>query len=297
MSKGKVFAGARTQAKKITREMRRAGQIAGLGTARTYQDGLKLVHDWMRQNGGGALSELSIKRARKFLNERATQVSQPTLDRDRQAIQALLQQSGKLGHDQKLEVIKAVRQQQLTPRAYTPEQIIAIRDRLAPHNALALDLAYAAGLRAHELLTLSRVDEASPDQRPVDPAKFVGRENHTRYIVKGKGGLAREVSLPNQLARQLEELRLDQPRIVRDRGILYQQRYAIGGGQALSQAFSTASRAVLGYSTGFHGVRHSYAQQRHYEAQRLVGDPERALRIVSQELGHFRQEITEVYLR
>lgn len=84
---------------------------------------------------------------------------------------------------------------------------------------------------------------------------------------------------------------------MRDRGILYQQRYAIGGGQALSQSFSTASRAALGFSNGIHGVRHSYAQQRHYEAQLLLGDPERALRVVSQELGHFRPQITEVYLR
>lgn len=113
----------------------------------------------------------------------------------------------------------------------------------------------------------------------------------------GKGGLAREVSIPNELATRLEAVRLNEPRTVRDRGVLYRQHYAVGGGQALSQAFSAASKAVLGYSTGIHGVRHSYAQQRHYELQRLTGDPERALRIVSQELGHFRPEITQVYLR
>lgn len=294
---GRTFAKGRTQARRATREMHKNGQIAGIGTARTYADGLKNVHEWMRKNGGGSLQELSAKRARQYLAERAQQVGQSTLDRDRQALQSLLKQTGRLTAEQRLPVVQAVRQQELTPRAYSPEQVRVTRERLAPHNALALDIAHAAGLRAHELFTLARCEEASPDPRPADPEKFAGRDDHTRYIVIGKGGLAREVSIPNDLAAQLEALRLDQPRNVRDRGILYQQRYAIGGGQALSQAFSSASKAALGFSTGLHGVRHSYAQQRQYEASLRLGDPQRALEIVSQEMGHFRPEITDVYLR
>lgn len=297
MTKVKTFAKSKTQSKKVARTLFQRGNVAGLGTARTYAEGLKLVSDWMRKNGGGSLEQLSIKRARQYLAERATQVGQSTLDRDRQAIQSLLQLTGKLGSDQHLKVIQAERQQDLQPRAYTPDQVQAIRERLSPHNALGLEVAQAAGLRTHELFTLARRDELTPDQRPADVEKFAGRDDHTRYVVTGKGGLAREVSIPNELAARLEEVRLDEPRTVRDRGILYLQNYAVGGGQALSQAFSAASKAVLGYSTGIHGVRHSYAQQRHYELQRLTGDPERALQIVSQELGHFRPEITQVYLR
>lgn len=297
MAKGRTFAKSKTQAKKAARNLFQRGNVAGLGTARTYGEGLKLLGDWMRKNGGGSLEQVSIKRARQYLAERATQVSQSTLDRDRQAIQALLQHTGKLGSDQHLKVIQAERQQNLQPRAYTPEQVHTIRERLAPHNALGLEVAQAAGLRTHELFTLARRDELTPDQRPADSEKFGGRNDHTRYVVTGKGGLAREVSIPNELATRLEAVRLNEPRTVRDRGVLYRQHYAVGGGQALSQAFSAASKAVLGYSTGIHGVRHSYAQQRHYELQRLTGDPERALRIVSQELGHFRPEITQVYLR
>lgn len=297
MAKGRTFAKSTTQAKKAARNLFQQRTVASLGTARTYGEGLKLLGDWMRKNGGGSLEQISIKRARQYLAERATQVSQSTLDRDRQAIQALLQHTGKLGSDQNLKVIQAERQQNLKPRAYTPEQVHAIRERLAPHNALGLEIAHAAGLRMKELRTLARRDELVPHQRPADNDKFAGRENHTIYVVNGKGGLIREVSIPNELAERLEAVRLDEPRTFRDRKIVYQQRYAIGGGHALSQAFSAASKTVLGYSTGIHGVRHSYAQQRHYELQRLTGDPERALRIVSQEIGHFRPEITKVYLR
>lgn len=298
--KGKTvtFAKPATQAKRVCVEMFKGGKIDSLGTSRTYQDGLTRFGEWLRDHRCGALQDAaSVGRAARFLEERAKQVGQKTVDRDRQAVQALLRHTGKLAPDERLPVIQAERQQELHPRAYTPEQVHEIRRRMTPHNALGLEVAHAAGLRAHELFTLARLDEVRPDPRPADPAKFVGHNDHTRYVVTGKGGLTREISIPNHLVERLEALRLDEPRTVRDRGVLYQQRYAVGGGQALSQSFSAASKAALNYSTGLHGVRHSYAQQRHYESQLLLGDPERARQVVSQEVGHFRPEITEVYLR
>lgn len=299
--KGKrhTFAKPATQAKRCCVQMFKRGAIASIGTSRTYIDGLTRFGEWLRDNRCGAITEAaSVARAERFLAERAQQVGQKTLDRDRQAVQALLRHMRTIDSTQRLPFFKAERQQALQPRAYTPEQVKEIRGRMAPHNALGLEISHAAGLRAHELLTLVRRDEATPDQRPADDAKFSGRDNdHTRYVVTGKGGLAREVAIPDHLAERLEAARLAEPRTVRDRGVIYIQQYAVGGGQALSQSFSTASTTALGYSTGLHGVRHSYAQQRQYEAQLLVGDPERAMRIVSQELGHFRPQITEVYLR
>lgn len=310
----KTFAKPKTQANRATKKMWLDRDLAGLGSSRTYSERLTVLGTWMKQNGGGALQDLTFKRAKQYLALRATQVSQKTLDADRQAIQALLRQTGKLGKDQALRdtvrlspkgvdvppkttVIKSAIPQQLKPRAYSPEQVHALKQRMAPHNSLSVEIAHAAGLRAHELFTLARLDELAPDKRPADSAKFAGREAHSRYVVTGKGGLTREVSIPSRLAERLEAVRLDQPRMVRDRDILYQQRYQVGGGQALSQAFSSASKAALGFSNGIHGVRHSYAQQRQYETSLLLGDPERALEIVSQEMGHFRPEITTVYLR
>ena len=112
----------------------------------------------------------------------------------------------------------------------------------------------------------------------------------------GKGGLVRLVRLPDDLAERLEERRLDRPAPVTDRGIRYLSRYDVGGGEAWSRSFSRASHGALGWSRGAHGVRHGYAQQRMAELQRhLVYDD--ALEVVSQELGHFRPEITEEYLR
>jgi uncharacterized protein YoaH (UPF0181 family) len=71
----------------------------------------------------------------------------------------------------------------------------------------------------------------------------------------------------------------------------------LGAGQALSQAFSKASQTTFGDSNGLHGVRHSYAQERMRELQALGKSYDQSIAIVSQELGHFRPDITEVYLR
>jgi integrase len=87
------------------------------------------------------------------------------------------------------------------------------------------------------------------------------------------------------------------PREVTDRGIFYQQNYEINGGNAWSKSFSEASERALGWSEGAHGCRHSYAQERMEELEKAGYSREIALETVSQEMGHFRPEITEVYLR
>ena len=48
---------------------------------------------------------------------------------------------------------------------------------------------------------------------------------------------------------------------------------------------------------GSHGLRWSYAQERHNEVQQHGYTYEQSLSIVSQELGHERADITEHYLR
>lgn len=53
----------------------------------------------------------------------------------------------------------------------------------------------------------------------------------------------------------------------------------------------------MGRSTGAHGLRHSYAQERMTELQNRGLSRDAALETVSQEMGHFRPEITETYLR
>ena len=68
-------------------------------------------------------------------------------------------------------------------------------------------------------------------------------------------------------------------------------------GGPMSANDEAASDRTMGRSTGAHGLRHSYAQERMTELQNRGLLREVALETVSQEMGHFRPEITEAYLR
>lgn len=284
----KSFRSPAAQAAHAVREL----QLKSQGTERNYTQALTGFASYLKENGfeAGLKKELSSERAIAYLTDRAATVSQKTLDLDRQALQAVLKE--------KLEVVKSTQQQHLTSRAYTHEQVALIAESQTERHALATLIAENAGLRAHELLTLQRVSERAADtHRQYKAERFAERENIVRYTVHGKGGLCREIALSKGLSDKLEARRLDNARQVYDRKIGYKQFYDIGGGKKWTDSFSKASERELGWSNGAHGVRHEYAQSRMNELQSAGYIYKNALELVSQEMGHFRPEITEVYLR
>ena len=268
---------------------RNDGRIHSLGTARGYGQALKGFADYLREHRLGDLPGATDQEARQYLAERSHQVGQKTLDLDRQAIQMHL--------GLRLEVVRSDRESALSTRSYTPAQVARIASAQSEANGLATRLAYHAGLRAHELLTLRPAGERSASgHRQWSADRFAGREG-VRYTVAGKGGLVREVLLTRELAAAVEARRLEEPRLVVDRGVQYVQCYTIGGGRSWSQSFSSASRRELGFSNGGHGLRHSYVQERMDELQRRGMAYEQARATVAQEVGHFAGETTEAYLR
>ena len=268
---------------------RNDGRIHSLGTARGYGQALKGFADYLREHRLGDLPGATDQEARQYLAERSHQVGQKTLDLDRQAIQMHL--------GLRLEVVRSDRESALSTRSYTPAQVERIASAQSEANGLATRLAYHAGLRAHELLTLRPAGERSASgHRQWSGDRFAGREG-VRYTVVGKGGLVREVLLTRELAAAVEARRLEEPRLVVDRGVQYVQCYTIGGGRSWSQSFSSASRRELGFSNGGHGLRHSYVQERMDELQRRGMAYEQARATVAQEVGHFAGETTEAYLR
>ena len=268
---------------------RNDGRIHSLGTARGYGQALKGFADYLREHRLGDLPGATDQEARQYLAERSHQVGQKTLDLDRQAIQMHL--------GLRLEVVRSDRESALSTRSYTPAQVARIASAQSEANGLATRLAYHAGLRAHELFTLRPAGERSASgHRQWSADRFAGREG-VRYTVVGKGGLVREVLLTRELAAAVEARRLEEPRLVVDRGVQYVQCYTIGGGRSWSQSFSSASRRELGFSNGGHGLRHSYVQERMDELQRRGMAYEQARATVAQEVGHFAGETTEAYLR
>ncbi|KAF7770114.1 hypothetical protein PCIT_a3077 [Pseudoalteromonas citrea] len=289
------FAKASTQAKNVIKGLTKTKRIKSLGTARNYMQALKTVASWSKDIGINGIQSMTIEEARTYLDYRAEIVGQKALDMERQAIQAMMQLNGKLQPKQPLYRVKSCLNEIKRSRAYTREQAKAISHRQTERNQLATQIAYAAGLRAHELLTLAKANERSPDIRTTLGSKWQGRDGEL-YTVVGKGGLIRHVLIPNTLSSQLEQKRLAQPITVIDREINYSQRYNIAGGKKWSDSFSKASNRTLLFSTGAHGLRHSYAQERIVELHALGFKYKTALATVSQEMGHFRADITEVYL-
>lgn len=268
--------------------------IHSLSTQRVYSVSLGLLGRWMRERRLGTdLRQLAEDQSLQWLCERSEEVGQKCLDNDRLAI------SKTLGftlpripsnHDSERRLAEH-------SRAYTTVQITRIQDHQSERNRFATEIIATAGLRAHETLTLRpALSRAATTDREWSPDRFLGRSGQ-RYTVAGKGGLVREVLVPDALAAYLEAHRLLRPVTVRDRQINYQSHYDIAGGNAWSKSFTEASEHALGYSHGGHGLRHSYAQNRMNQLQGLGLSYEQALAIVSQELGHFRPDITEVYLR
>lgn len=291
------FASASRQSASVMKAMQ-GDALPSVGTVRNYEQALTSVGEYAKETLSISLRELTPEQAVNYLEQRAEQVSQSTLNMERQAIQAMMiHVTNKLEEDEKLTVVKSELRTIKESRAYTQEQVEAVANSQNEKNSLSTLIAYNAGLRAHELLTLQRLEERLPDERPAHDCKFKGRENSVRYTVKGKGGLVREVAIRTDLAKKLEKHRLEKFKSVVDRNVNYQTRYEIPGGHKWTSSFSAASKRAIGWSAGAHGVRHSYAQERMHELQSSGLKRIDALEITSQEMGHFRKEITEVYLR
>lgn len=271
-------------------------KLKSVRTEKNYEGALKGVTVFLKeQRNNSCLTGLTKAQAESYLEKRSKEVGQKTLDMDRQAMQAAL---GEKLQGEKLRVVKSELEIALESRAYTTQQVAMVASAQSARHALATLIAENAGLRAHELFTLRPVDERAADtHREYREDRFLGRENIVIYTVEGKGGLCREVGIDKNLIDRLEERRLPQPRTIFDREVKYQTLYDIGGGQKWSNSFSSASKRVLGWSNGAHGVRHEFAQQRMNTLQQNGFEYKEALEVVSQEMGHFRADITEVYLR
>lgn len=248
--------------------------IHSIGTERRYMQALTGFARWRQEHGmNDGLNRATLEQAMQYIEQRAQTVGQKTIDADRHALQKLLRT--------KIEPTRAKnKNNQLATksRAYSAPQVEAIAKHQTPANALATKVAYTCGLRAHELHTIQRSSSG-------------------KYTVVGKGGLKREIKMPRQLAQELEQRRLTTPQKIKDRGINYTRHYDIGGGNAFSRSFTAASQRALGFSHGAHGLRHRYAQEQLVRYQAAGMDWNEARAEVSRELGHFRPQITNKYLR
>lgn len=262
--------------------------IRSIGTEKKYYSCCRNFLGWAAENGHSTnnVTKASIE---EFLIWKSKTCCQKTLDGYRQALELIY------GFD--LDYVTSKKDSILIPRAYRLPQINFMIEKASEDLHLSIAIAAIAGLRAIELDTICRPFDLEESQRDWLKERFFGLEDFEEYVVIGKGGLRRKIMLPGAISFQLEMHRLSVPIRKTQRGIHYQKFYTICGGHNFSQNFSRLSFKLFGWSTGAHGLRHHFAQRRILFLQKAGYTWDFALRIVSQELGHFSTKNTRTYMR
>lgn len=258
--------------------------IVSVGTARNFE---QCVCDFLRWRlAGGTSIDAPVTRAEleQYLTQESQRWRQKTVDQHRQALSLVFSVA--------LTRIDAQISTFTRGRAYAEDEMVAIARRQSSRNALATRVAFHSGMRASELYELREAHELDPEPgRPWRPDLFTGLPEGVIYRTTGKGGLARNIWIPVELHLQLQTRRLAMPAAVIDRKVHRETVFDLGGGQSLSQSFSETSVLVLGFSLGFHGLRHGYGQRRLETLIAMGLDPLDIFEMVSQELGHLRLDV------
>ena len=278
--------------------------VYSIRTRAVYLECLKRQADWAKkQRPRCTLDRLTPEQARQYLEERRLEVGPKRLSHERCAL-ALLPQIQP--HENSLREIKPSRRLNKEGRLATvsrrrsPDEQQRIMDRQTARHAFSTEVALAGGLRASELLTLRARDEREPSPgRPWNPDRFTDYRDPVFFTVQGKGGLIREVAFERELAERIEATRHPdgETHVVRDRGVPRVTHYDLAGGNTWSASFTKASTAALGQSLGAHSVRHSFAQERRELLTEAGYSDGQTRLLISQQLGHFRPEITTRYFR
>ena len=268
-------------------------------TRETYRQCLTAQAEYAKNTWNITLDRISPDQAREYLTGRAQVVGDKRLSQERCAL-ALMPQIRAV--ERELQTIRPAQdgpgQLATISRGLERSEIQRVQGHQNERNAFSTEVAAAAGLRAVELLTLQREEERGPSQRREwDPQRFEGYCDPVFYSVQGKGGLVRIVAFERELADRIKERRHPQPVRATDRGVPRMTRYDLAGGNTWSKSFQRASVTALGQSLGGHSVRHTFAQERMSTHMDNGKDFEGALRLTSQQLGHFRPEIALAYLR
>lgn len=279
--------------------------IHSVSSHRTYAATLAVAYKEINQQRPlKKLRDITLRDIERWMATRKQQnLATSTLLRDRRVMRLLLIALGR--EDEAEHSIFGVKPQRgqkgrlaTALRYYTEGQWGRIAFHQNARNRLATELAARCGLRAQGLLTLM-----PPGLREKSTARswradrFAGMQAIELWTVKEKNGLVREVAMPEDLAQQLRARAYDTPRKIIDRGLNFETLFDVGGGRCWSGSFTQASRRVLGWSAGGHGLRHTYADGRVEQLQTLGYSYADAMEITSQELGHFRARVTHAYLR
>lgn len=283
------FSSPAKQSREITNKLRKHRIIPSIRSGENYKDALKTIATKSEEWGLPRLREYQPEHCVDYLKLRADEVSQSTLNMERLALQYTLQFLGKLSKDgsERIPTIKSNKRmvKKAGDKIYTRDQVDLIKSRVSTHYQLLIELAATCGLSPVDFFTIRPLNEQPESYHPENEYKHFGQQGR-HYSVKGKYGITREVIIPDDLAEQLEALRLETSKKVTDRKVSYTVHYQLSAGSKLSSAFTQASIRALGWSHGISALRSTYTYQRIKELQHHGASFMVAKKAVGYELGN-----------
>jgi site-specific recombinase XerD len=259
-------------------------RMRGMGekTRRAYRSDLAQLGDWAagRELGTRELGHRELRRFAAVLGENGA--ARSTVARKLAAVRSFYRQLVDIGEvdANPADLISSPKKDAYLPNVLKPEEVVALLERIPAATPLDLrdrsmfELAYAAGLRAEELVDL--------DLESVDPD---GEE----VRVEGKGGRTRVVPAGEHAWRTLERY-TERARPVLDTGespALFLSK----SGRRLSTSDVRRRLKLQGQRAGItpHTLRHSFA------THLLEGGAD--LRTIQELLGHASIGTTQTYTR
>ena len=189
-------------------------------------------------------------------------------------------------------------------RSWTPEEIskarIVAREMGRVDVEISLDLVPTFGLRIEELCRL-KVEQ------------LMHAKENDQLIVQGKGKKTRPIPVDKEQMKIIKKY-LDYAKASgrypgdylisssEKNGVLHEKRSLQNWMSFNREKFMDENRADMKEegkkdrheTISWHGLRHNYAQRRFEEVSKV--SPEKAKKVVSHNLGHGREEITDIYL-
>ncbi len=264
-------------------------------TAHAYRlDGLQLAR-WATA-AGIEPGEVQVRSLRRYLASLSEQGQAPTtVARKLAAIRALFRVQVSLGEREEnpADLLSAPKRPQRLPHVLKQKEVATLLDRIPATTPLEqrdralFELAYAAGLRAEELVSL---DVGSVDF-DAECVRVEGKGGKTRLVPVGEHALA-------QLARYLERARP----ALRSEHIDDRSQTALFisksgrrlGTSDVRRRLRAWARAAAGHAPGLAGT-HPHALRHSFATHLLEGGAD--LRSIQELLGHSTISTTQVYTR
>ena len=266
-------------------DLRRRG--AAEKTRRAYGVDLDQFARWCEDQDltPESVTARSLRRYAAALSERRPAPS--TVARKLASLRALyrcLREHGRVAQNP-ADLIPAPKRPGRLPRVLKPDEVARLLDRIPASTALELrdrcllELAYACGLRAEELVAL----EADSVEFDAEQVRVEGKGSKTRYVPVGEAALA-------ATARYLERGR---PALLTDDGeralLLSKSGRPLSTSDVRRRLRGWVARAGLAGGIHPHALRHSFA------THLLEGGAD--LRAIQEMLGHASISTTQIYTR